>query len=43
MLRTGSGVAKELKCMTYGHELRVLEGMGVPGGEGAKGGKFGQL
>ena len=30
----GSGVAKELTCVTHRHELRelLLEGMGVPGG-----------
>ena len=33
----GNGEAKELLCMTHGHELSgggMLEGMGVPGGGG---------
>ena len=39
----GNGVAKELTCMSHGHELRggVLEGMGVVSG-GGPGGKLGQ-
>ena len=38
----GNGEAKELTCMTHGHELRggLLKGRGVPGG-GGKGGKIG--
>ena len=40
-----NGIAKELTCMTHGHELRgrLLEGRGVPGGEGQRGKKLGQL
>ena len=40
----GNGEAKELICMTHGHELRwgLLERSGVLGG-GGKGGKLGQL
>ena len=41
MLRTvGNGVAKELTCMTHGHELRVgiaRGNWGLPGGGGQKG------
>ena len=39
-----NGEAKELICMTHGHDLRgrLLEGRGVLGG-GGKGGKLGQL
>ena len=36
----GNGEAKELMCMTHGHELRlggVLEGKGVLGGWGQRG------
>ena len=35
----GIGEAKELICMTHGHELRVglLKRMGVPGGGGQRG------
>ena len=38
----GNGAAKELTCMTYGHELRgaLLKGREIPGG-GAKVGKIG--
>ena len=40
----GNGEAKELTCMTHGHELRgeMLEGRGYQV-EGSKEGKFGQL
>ena len=40
----GNGEAKELVCMTHGHDLRgeIAGGNGVQGG-GSKGGKFGQL
>ena len=39
---TGNGEAKELICMTYGHEISggIAGGKGVPGGVG-KGGKIG--
>ena len=35
----GNGVAKELLCMTHGHELRreLLEGMGILGRRGQRG------
>ena len=36
----GNGEAKELMCMTHGHELKlggVLEGKGVLGGWGQRG------
>ena len=42
----GNGEAKELICMTHGHELRegMLEGMGILGGRGKRGQKrMGQL
>ena len=39
-LRIGNGEAKELICMTHGHELRGWE---IAGGIGGTGGKLGQL
>ena len=41
----GNEEAKEFICTTHGHEVRgrFLEGSGVSGGGGAKGGKLGQL
>ena len=41
----GNGKAKELTCMTHGHELRggFLEGRGIPGRGVQKEKKMGQL
>ena len=42
----GNVEAKELICMTHGHELKGGDwqrGWGLPGGEGDKGEKLGQL
>ena len=41
---TGNGEAKELICMSHGHELKsggMLEGGGVQGGGGLRGEKNG--